>query len=272
MYDSKFKHDENSSNTKKNHTVDKRRIHLVGWDKICQDKRSGGLGITKAFERNVAFSTKLLWRAMTEDGPECWNPDSFAWKGQKDGKFDLKAAYCFVLNNNPSCYNLRSINLSWIWKMDCHYRIKIFLWKIAQNGIACNGVLASRNIPVNGVCPLCLNDSESPCHLFFLCPVSKLVWKVGASYIKPIVCNSFESWVKVNASCRLTSSSFNVPHGTLSAYILWSIWIARNNKTFNGIEVSPNSVFRLALAQSAEFIYLASYLWPDKPRVSIDLR
>ncbi|KAF7824026.1 reverse transcriptase [Senna tora] len=43
------------------------KIHFVGWEKIFQSKDNGGLGLTKAFERNNAFLAKLLWRVNCED-------------------------------------------------------------------------------------------------------------------------------------------------------------------------------------------------------------
>lgn len=41
-----------------------KKIHLVGWERICKSKESGGLGIPSFFHRNVAFLIKLCWRAF----------------------------------------------------------------------------------------------------------------------------------------------------------------------------------------------------------------
>ncbi|KAF7813138.1 reverse transcriptase [Senna tora] len=45
---------------------ERKKLHLVNWDEICRNKSSGGLGIPKSHERNLAFLTSLYWRALTK--------------------------------------------------------------------------------------------------------------------------------------------------------------------------------------------------------------
>ena len=40
-------------------TSEKRRLHLVGWNKIIRSKEEGGLGIQAAKFKNLALLTKL---------------------------------------------------------------------------------------------------------------------------------------------------------------------------------------------------------------------
>ncbi|CAL1411019.1 unnamed protein product [Linum trigynum] len=42
-------------------TTNKRRVHLVHWEQVCQPKEKGGLGLKKAHELNLAFLAKLAW-------------------------------------------------------------------------------------------------------------------------------------------------------------------------------------------------------------------
>src|ERR1044071_3748967 len=39
---------------------------LIGWDKICQPKMNGGLGIRKSKDMNDALQMKLLWKILAE--------------------------------------------------------------------------------------------------------------------------------------------------------------------------------------------------------------
>lgn len=44
----------------------KRKIHLVGWDKVSKSKKFGGLGIKKLLHQNQALLSKWWWRFGTE--------------------------------------------------------------------------------------------------------------------------------------------------------------------------------------------------------------
>ena len=47
-------------------TEEKRRLHLVGWDKVTLPKELGGLGLHKMKDRNNALLAKLCWRLACE--------------------------------------------------------------------------------------------------------------------------------------------------------------------------------------------------------------
>ncbi|KAL7169819.1 hypothetical protein ACSBR2_034787 [Camellia fascicularis] len=47
-------------------TPEKKKIHLVKWDKVCQSKNAGGLGIKKARDQNLALLTKLGWKLLNK--------------------------------------------------------------------------------------------------------------------------------------------------------------------------------------------------------------
>ena len=45
-----------------NPAEEKRTLHLINWTSICQPKNSGGLGIQKIKEKNIAFLGKWWWK------------------------------------------------------------------------------------------------------------------------------------------------------------------------------------------------------------------
>ena len=47
-------------------TDEKRKIHLVGWNKILKSKEEGGLGIQALKGKNIAMLAKLNWRILQE--------------------------------------------------------------------------------------------------------------------------------------------------------------------------------------------------------------
>ncbi|KAL6202734.1 hypothetical protein ACLB2K_026439 [Fragaria x ananassa] len=46
---------------------DKKKIHLVNWDTVCQPKQLGGLGIKKFADMNQAMLAKISWRMFQND-------------------------------------------------------------------------------------------------------------------------------------------------------------------------------------------------------------
>lgn len=49
-----------------NETKDKKRLALIKWEKICQPKEVGGLGIKKFSQQNEVLGGKLVWRMYKE--------------------------------------------------------------------------------------------------------------------------------------------------------------------------------------------------------------
>jgi hypothetical protein len=47
-------------------TSESKKMHLVGWDKVCRPKRDGGLGLYATKPRNKALLAKLNWRLHDE--------------------------------------------------------------------------------------------------------------------------------------------------------------------------------------------------------------
>ena len=61
-------------------TNERKKMHMISWDKVCRPKDLGGLGLYSTRSRNLALLAKLNWRAMEE-------PDSLWVK-------TLSAKYC----------------------------------------------------------------------------------------------------------------------------------------------------------------------------------
>ena len=45
-------------------TMEKRKQHLLSWEKVCRPKKAGGLGIKAAGDMNLALISKLGWRLI----------------------------------------------------------------------------------------------------------------------------------------------------------------------------------------------------------------
>ncbi|KAI8560087.1 hypothetical protein RHMOL_Rhmol04G0228000 [Rhododendron molle] len=47
-------------------TEEKRKLHLIGWDKLTRKKKYGGIGIKRLMEQNTALLAKGWWRFNKE--------------------------------------------------------------------------------------------------------------------------------------------------------------------------------------------------------------
>lgn len=52
-------------------TENKKKVHLVGWNKITRSKEEGGLGLQAAKQKNTVLLAKLNWRFQSEK-PALW--------------------------------------------------------------------------------------------------------------------------------------------------------------------------------------------------------
>lgn len=85
---------------------DKKKIHLIKWEKVCEPLKEGGLGIHKTRTNNLANLSKIGWKLIK-------NYDGL-WARV------LKAKY---FKTSKTCeWNLRK-NVSHVWKGIWHTRI-----------------------------------------------------------------------------------------------------------------------------------------------------
>lgn len=119
--------------------------------------------------------------------------------------------------------------LKFIWKAKIPQKIKIFMWLIHNNAILTRDNLIKRKWPGDASCVFC-NDLESIDHIFFLCPVAKVIWGViatsfGASIV-PLSFSGYSTWI--NQVLASGDSVFMLG----VAVICWAIWKTRNAVIF----------------------------------------
>jgi hypothetical protein len=102
-------------------TVEKKKMHMVSWDKVCRPRNLGGLGLYATKSRNIALLAKLNWRVM-EESDSLWaktlvskyypngimdeklvtrRSGSNNWKGLKIGHEVFRRGIWWVVNNGP---------------------------------------------------------------------------------------------------------------------------------------------------------------------------
>ncbi|KAJ4819339.1 RNA-directed DNA polymerase (reverse transcriptase)-related family protein [Rhynchospora pubera] len=90
--------------------------------------------------------------------------DNAIWKLNSSQSFSTKSYYLFIKTLPKHNSNLKTI-----WKLKIPPRMKIFLWRLLQNGIATIDNLRKRGWVIPNFCYLCKSHGESVQHLFNDC-------------------------------------------------------------------------------------------------------
>ncbi|KAF7814411.1 reverse transcriptase [Senna tora] len=129
-------------------------------------------------------------------------------------------------------------------------------------------LFCGRGINVPAQCPLSGHLDENISHLLMECLITNLIW------VKINICpasTSFSSWLKSNATNE-TSSTLNIPIGTIFIYCLWHIWLGRNQCVFNNQTFTPQVILKCSLVVAAEYFHLNPHPSPLQRSDSILLK
>ena len=121
------------------------------------------------------------------------NHDEFRWGLTTSGKFMVKSLYLDYMSDDTTFPH------KYIWKMKVPLKIKIFMWFLYRKVILTKDNLAKRNW--NGCKKYCFCDQDETIqHLFILCPLAKMVWRIifMAFNIHPPnnIKNLFGNWLR----------------------------------------------------------------------------
>lgn len=126
--------------------------------------------------------------------------DTWAWKFNLDGKFDLKSAYHFAVDNlNTLPQQISCVSFKWVWRIPTHFRKRLFIWKVLKKANPSRDVLISKQMIVVVDCPFCGQAPESIQHILKDRPVTSWVWSKISNVLKIIDNNDFFLWVECNA-------------------------------------------------------------------------
>jgi len=142
------------------------------------------------------------------------------------GQFSASKAYKFLMGHNqiPRAF-------FWLWETFCQPKHKVFFWLLMKDRLSTMNILRRKNMNLESSdCALCqLNTEETMEHLFLSCPFAAECWsKIGVSIIAQ---NSIFDAIQ-NIKDQTHPQFFMV----MAILMSWSIWTARNNLIFRGIQ------------------------------------
>ncbi|KAF7818437.1 reverse transcriptase [Senna tora] len=184
------------------------------------------------------------------------NDDVLSCTFLKDGYFNLNLIYNDLISNK--LINVMVLNpYKWIWKLNCHRRLKFFLWMCVNNGLPTKVILSKRRVPISVSCSFCNLEDESSSHIFRDCPLVQNIWSLSNSKVSIQISDPFEAWIKDNC-LNSNLATLNTPHNILFIYTLWHIWLARNEYIFKNKMPSPFLIAKKSNASAVEFFHVAT--------------
>jgi hypothetical protein len=188
--------------------------------------------------------------------PNLDQEDFIGWQGTKDGIYSVKSGYQAVIewqdsqDTRPSSSNMGESN-RWkkLWKLHVPPKQTHFLWRILNNALPVKENLTKRGVRCNPLCSLCNEKIETIDHIFLKCEWTRQVW-----FSSPLTINfthlklkHFPDWLDY-----MIDNTTKENMQTIST-ILYSIWIARNDREFNEKNLPPIEMVNRALKTLHEF-------------------
>uniref|UniRef100_A0A453DAW8 Reverse transcriptase zinc-binding domain-containing protein n=1 Tax=Aegilops tauschii subsp. strangulata TaxID=200361 RepID=A0A453DAW8_AEGTS len=145
---------------------------ICNMPKITVDKL-GGVEAGDMFRRRLNPPLDNMWNEMCTtvlNTISSTEPDQVGWAPGPKRRFTTKSMYKLLESNLAGC------DYRWIWKAKIPLKIRIFMWQLFQDAVLTRDVMKRRKWPGNANCSFCA-ARETAQHLFFLCPVARVIWR-----------------------------------------------------------------------------------------------
>lgn len=177
-------------------------------------------------------------------------PDELVWLKNPSGEYSTCSGYLTLSEEREGDTPMvQATPCNWlanVWNIKTAEKVKLFIWKSLQNALPVGEQFAIRSIPISPLCKRC-NTEESILHLLFQCPYAAKVWELAplATMINTdSLTTCQEAWERVRKISSLPPSGIDA--GTLSSWIIWSLWISRNQLTFQNRNFTPEETVQKA--------------------------
>lgn len=142
-----------------------------------------------------------------------------------------------------------------IWKVKVPLKICNFIWRLLHDSLPTFLTLKNRGIYVQSSCPLCLEEDESPSHLFLFFPFSRAIWH-GSSLDKHISNFTYMSIVQCVGQILQLHKDMeqnNMLYLQGVFVTLWTIWTHRNLVVHEGKHPNPMEITLIAQSLTCKY-------------------
>ncbi|XP_010446097.1 PREDICTED: uncharacterized protein LOC104728868 [Camelina sativa] len=181
------------------------------------------------------------------------SPDVISWMHTKDGVYTVKSGYHLQhkLSHDASLLvnsvqnHIASNTFSKIWNQQVPQKIKHFWWKCLHNALPTAENLKKRRILRDDNCQRCVEAIESTNHLLFQCRVSQEIWSLSLGSFHSGT-SPFSNSVHQNVDFLLSFNNHQRKDVSISPFIGWHIWKARNDLLFKNKKLSIPDIINKA--------------------------
>lgn len=131
--------------------------------------------------------------------------------------------------------------------------MKLFIWKVNNNGLLVNFERRRRGLTDHGGCPICDEGEETLDHLFRRCSRAIECWRISNAP-RDFTAYShapLEKWIE-NSCADNKKKQEEKSWQTSFPYILWNLWKARNKSVFDGIHMTAREIIMRARYEAIE--------------------
>lgn len=154
--------------------------------------------------------------------------DQVLWHYNKKAFYSVKSGYQLALQmrfpNKPSSSEEGKSSWSLIWYLQIPEKVKIFMWRVANNMLPTTENLWKKIVLQTPWCQRCRSYEKSTFHSLFECKASRKIWKLTsfANEMKTLKCRDVLSLLSAVAEQRSKTEM------ELIVALCWSIWHSRN--------------------------------------------
>lgn len=153
------------------------------------------------------------------------NKDTLIWGMSNNGTFTTNSCYDLIDKSAPT-----QKKFNWICKLMCFKKIKHFFWLCHHNRLPCRYHLARIRMNINELSTICRKDTEDISHIFMGCFLAKKLWEQLGLVIKCPNNNDWLNYVRELAPCI---PSNHISWSNVFLFVIWCIWLSRNNNNIN---------------------------------------
>ncbi|GKU92387.1 hypothetical protein SLEP1_g6121 [Rubroshorea leprosula] len=200
------------------------------------------------------ISMSELWRLLQTIQPIKGQKDRWKWRHDK-GAYSAKSGYQALSSNQ---HERRDSLYKRVWCRLVPTKVCAFVWKAIQDRIPSKMNLYRRGIVQNlnlATCTLCNGGIEDTNHLLLHCNFAYSVWSKCLQWwrISSVRAeNCYASFEQQPASFK--NANNRAGWDAVCCAIIWSLWIARNERAFRNQEQDINRIFELVQLRSFQWI------------------
>jgi hypothetical protein len=165
--------------------------------------------------------------------------DVLAWHYEKSGQFTVRSAYKLAMqlanaeSESASSAHPLGTRPIWksIWKLPVPQKVKLFVWKVAVQGLLTKAAKKQRKLEKENICDICGQQPETDFHALIECSIAKKLWEAMEQHWEIPKRNE----LKIMGPEWLLQllAGLDTHRAGLTTFVCWRAWYVRNELIHN---------------------------------------